>query len=133
MLPLPHGSTYASSKWAALGFSDSIREELRLEGHHHVRVTAVCPSYLDTRMFAGVRMPRFTRPLAAQPLARKVVRALQGNKSYLLTPLMVKIIPITKAFLPLFMAQWLCDWFGITRGMRGWEGAQSKQATAVNL
>jgi short-subunit dehydrogenase len=132
MLPLPHGVTYASSKWAALGFSDSIREELRVAGHRHVHVTAICPSYLDTRMFAGVPMPRFTRPLRAAPLAHQVVRALQRNKNYVLTPWLVKIIPICKAILPLAVGQWLSDWLGVTRGMSGWVGAQSKQATAVN-
>ncbi len=132
MIPLPHGVTYASSKWAALGFSDSIREELRLAGHHHVRVTAICPSYLDTRMFSGVRMPRFTRPLGAAPLARKIVRVLQGNKNYLLTPWLVKFIPIVKAILPLTVGQWLLDWLGVTPGMRRWDGGRSKQATAMN-
>ena len=133
MIPLPHGVTYASSKWAALGFSDSIREELRLAGHHHVRVTAICPSYLDTTMFAGVGMPRFTRPLGAAPLAHKVVRTMQANKHYLLTPWLVKIIPISKAILPVAVGQWLCDWLGVTRGMSGWDDGESKQATAVNL
>jgi short-subunit dehydrogenase len=132
MLPLPHGVSYASSKWAALGFSDSLREELRLAGHRHVHVTSICPSYIDTGMFAGVRMPRFTRPLQAAPLARKVVRAVQRDKDYLLTPWLVHIIPIGKV-LPLAFGQLLSDWLGVTRGMQGWNGRRSKRAAAVKL
>ena len=33
LLPLPFAATYASSKWAVLGFSESLLEELRLTGH----------------------------------------------------------------------------------------------------
>ena len=45
---LPFGATYASSKWAVLGFSESLDQELALQGHRHVHVTAVCPSYVST-------------------------------------------------------------------------------------
>jgi short-subunit dehydrogenase len=54
---LPYGATYASSKWAVLGFSESLAVELALEGHRHVHVTAVCPSYVATGLFDGVRPP----------------------------------------------------------------------------
>ena len=60
---LPYGTTYASSKWSVIGFSESIRLELADLGHRHVGVTAVCPSYVDTGMFDGVRPPLMTRLL----------------------------------------------------------------------
>ena len=37
------GSTYASSKWGVIGFSESIELELREQGNAHVHVTTVCP------------------------------------------------------------------------------------------
>ncbi|MGB5349026.1 MAG: SDR family NAD(P)-dependent oxidoreductase, partial [Polyangiales bacterium] len=55
---LPYGSSYASSKWAVIGFSESIRAELNLEGHKHVHVTIVCPSYIGTGMFKGAEAPK---------------------------------------------------------------------------
>ena len=53
MLPIPLQASYTASKWGALGFSDAIREELRIEGNPHVGVTSVCPSYTDSGMFRG--------------------------------------------------------------------------------
>ena len=54
---LPYGSTYASSKWAMIGFSDSLRLEMLERGLKQVRVTTVCPSYIATGMFQGVKPP----------------------------------------------------------------------------
>ncbi|MGW0179225.1 SDR family NAD(P)-dependent oxidoreductase [Nocardia sp. NPDC003345] len=51
----PRMSVYAASKWAALGWSDSVRIELQQAGHAHVRVTTVCPTYIDTGMFEGAK------------------------------------------------------------------------------
>ena len=43
---------YSAGKWAAVGFTESLRQELRADGHP-VHTLAVCPYYIDTGMFAG--------------------------------------------------------------------------------
>jgi len=53
LIGLPYGATYASSKWAVIGFGESIRAELNLRGYDHVHHTIVCPSYIGTGMFEG--------------------------------------------------------------------------------
>jgi short-subunit dehydrogenase len=55
-LPVPLITTYAASKWATLGFSESIQAELVALGHRHVHVTTVCPGYVSTGMFDGPRL-----------------------------------------------------------------------------
>jgi short-subunit dehydrogenase len=122
LIALPYASTYASSKWAALGFSESIREELRILGHGHVRVTAVCPSYIDTGMCDGVKIPRFTRMLRSPQVAERVLRAVQSNRDLVLTPWLVYVTPFTKAMLPPPLFRKVADFFGITGGMVGWYG-----------
>ena len=122
LIALPYASTYASSKWAALGFSESIREELRVLGHLHVRVTAICPSYIDTGMCDGVKLPRFTTMLRSSQVAEKVLRAVQSNRDLVLTPWLVYITPFTKAVLPPPLFRKVADFFGITRGMATWYG-----------
>src|SRR3546814_7372583 len=42
----PSMAVYAASKWAMIGWSDSVRLELRARGHRHVGVTTFCPSYI---------------------------------------------------------------------------------------
>jgi NAD(P)-dependent dehydrogenase (short-subunit alcohol dehydrogenase family) len=118
MIPLPNAATYAASKWAALGFSESIREELRIEGHRHVRVTAVCPGLIDTELFAQSRPPRLMPRLKTAPLAKQIVRAVTTGKHYLRTPWLVRIIPICKAVLPLSVGRRIVDWLGVTTMLR---------------
>ena len=52
---IPKMAAYSASKWAAVGFSDSVRLELQQAGHDHVRVTTVCPTYINTGMFDGAK------------------------------------------------------------------------------
>lgn len=56
----PRMAVYAASKWAALGWSDSVRLELEQAGHAHVKVTTVCPTYINTGMFDGAKGILFT-------------------------------------------------------------------------
>lgn len=122
LIGLPFGSTYASSKWAVLGFSESIRLELKQLGHKHVRVTTVCPSYINTGMFAGVRAPRLTSILEPEDLADQVIRAVRRNRPFLLTPFMVKTVPILSALLPTWLTDWLHWTTGTAQSMAHWRG-----------
>src|SRR5262245_55567896 len=69
VIALPLATSYAASKWAVLGFSDSLREELRRAGHRHVGVTAICPSYIATGLFDGARPARLTSMLTPEHVA----------------------------------------------------------------
>ena len=53
MLANPKMSVYAASKWAAIGWSDSVRIELQ-DRKSQVRVTTIAPYYITTGMFDGV-------------------------------------------------------------------------------
>ena len=124
LIGLPGASTYAASKWALLGFSESLREELRRAGHAHACVTAVCPSYISTGLFAGVRPPRFTRMLTPAAVARQVVKAVLNRRRKLMLPRSVSLISLSRALLPESWSQRLGDWTGIHAGMADWHGHQ---------
>ena len=47
-LALPNAVTYTASKWGVLGLTESLGEELKLQGNAHVRVGALCPSYFSS-------------------------------------------------------------------------------------
>ncbi len=53
--PNPRMAVYAASKWAVIGWSDSVRLELKQADHDHVKVTTVCPYYVRTGMFDGAK------------------------------------------------------------------------------
>ncbi len=128
LIGLPAASTYAASKWALLGFTESLREELRQTGHRHAGVTAVCPSYISTGLFAGVRPPRFTRMLTPDTVARQVVQAVLAGRPRLMLPRTVGLIPLSRALLPDRWSQRLGDWTGIYSSMVDWHGRDRPMA-----
>ena len=119
---LPHGSTYASSKWAVIGFSESIELELKLQGHDNVHVTTVCPSYVSTGLFDGAKPPFLTAMLTPDRLANMVTRAVLRNKSKVLAPWLVKLTPPLKGLLPPGLFNAVSGMLGATSSMTQWKG-----------
>lgn len=129
LIGLPFGSTYASSKWAVIGFGESIRAELKLQGHDHVRSTIVCPSYIGTGMFDGAEAPKATSILKPEYLAQKVVDAVEKNTVHVLEPFMVKLTPVIKALLPTGLYDKLSHLFGADTSMAHWTGREDEPAS----
>ncbi|MFR9504219.1 MAG: SDR family oxidoreductase [Rikenellaceae bacterium] len=96
----PNMSVYAASKWAVVGWSDSVRIELK-RGGTDVRVTTIMPYFINTGMFDGVksRIP-ILKPESA---AEKIIRAIESNKKlrsiygvlYPMTRLLQGLLPVT--------------------------------------
>jgi short-subunit dehydrogenase len=57
MIGVPEQIVYSASKWFVVGFSRALRQELKSHDHHHVGMTIVCPSLVDTGMFEGAEPP----------------------------------------------------------------------------
>jgi short-subunit dehydrogenase len=119
---LPYGATYAASKWAALGFSESIRLELREQGLRHVHVTAVCPGYVGTGMFEGAKALRLTRILTAERVADLTVRAVRANRTMVMTPWVVALGPVLRGVLPGRLFDGIAALFGAPSSMAHWKG-----------
>ncbi len=122
LIGLPYGSTYASSKWAVIGFSESVRLEASMTPGNHLHVTTVCPSYVSTGLFDGAKPPLLTRMLTADRLADKVVRAVLRNRPFVRTPWLVKVTPMMKALLPAGVSDAVAWSFGATSSMVQWKG-----------
>ena len=84
MISNPKMSVYVASKWAVIGWSDSVRIELR-QARSRVRVTTVAPYYINTGMFDGVRsrifpIPRLRRGrYCARSSATRISAASRGD------------------------------------------------------
>jgi short-subunit dehydrogenase len=94
----PKMSVYSASKWAVVGWSDSLRLELR---GTPVRVTTVCPSYVTTGMFAGAKGPRLTPLMAPDAVVAKVWKAMKRGAPMLMLPAMVHAGKVVKGLLPI--------------------------------
>lgn len=96
----PRMSVYAASKWAVIGWSDSMRLELEQQGFGHVKVTTVAPSYIDTGMFEGARGPLLTPVLTPEYVVDKVWKTMLAGRPLLMLPWSVGLARLLKGVLP---------------------------------
>jgi all-trans-retinol dehydrogenase (NAD+) len=108
---------YAASKFAAIGFNEALRMELR-RNCPGVRTTVVCPYYVDTGMFAGTktRFPLLLPILKEQYVADRILHAIRRNSSKLEMPWMVSTLPMMR-MLPVWAFDQLADFFGLNNAM----------------
>ncbi len=123
---LPFGSTYASSKWAVVGFSDSIRLELKERGLGHVHVTTVCPSYISTGMFEGVKAPMMIPWLTPEGITKSILRAVENNAPFVKEPWLIGWIDLLKGIFPLVIYDVVSRWMGVSTSMLHWKGRASR-------
>lgn len=116
---------YCSSKFAAVGFDDSLRAELNSLGSK-VRTTVVCPYYIDTGMFAGVstRFPFLLPILKPEKTVRRILGAITGNKRRVIMPWFVYTTYLLR-LAPVAVSDWLLDFFGVTHSMDRFIGRKS--------
>ncbi len=121
----PKMSVYCSSKWAAIGWSDSLRLELEKVGHRQVRVTTVCPGYISTGMFEGARGPLLTPILTPQYVCDKVWAAMKAGRPMLMLPWTVRLGTLMRGLLPLALWDWIAEHiFGVYKSMDEFKGRE---------
>lgn len=119
---LPFGSSYAASKWAVVGFSESLRLELKERGIDNVSVTTVCPSYIATGMFDGVKAPLLTPMLTPEKVVRATLEAMRQKTPMLYLPITVKSADLFKGVLPRHLWDEVAKFTGVSGSMRHWQG-----------
>lgn len=98
MLGNPRMSVYAASKWAAIGWSESLRIEMD-ERRNNVHITTVAPYYINTGMFDGVQS-RLIPILDPARTARKIIRAIEKDKTFCGLPFPFHLIRLCQGILP---------------------------------
>ena len=116
----PRMSIYAASKWAVIGWSDSLRVELQ-EAKSNVHVTTIAPYYISTGMFDGVRS-RIIPILKPEWVAKKILNAIEKNKKISSWPLGYHLIRTLQALLPLRALDLLCKVLGIYNALDHFKG-----------
>ncbi len=98
MLAIPKMSVYAASKWAIVGWTDSLRIELKQQ-KSNVRVTTIAPYFIKTGMFNGATS-RVCPMLNPEYVVKRIVRAIETNKSFKGIPFGFHFIRFWQAILP---------------------------------
>jgi len=118
----PFMAPYNASKWGLIGFTESLKLEMRELGLRDIRFTLLCPSYVDTGMFAGVKAPLLFPMLKPEALVAKAYRMFKKNRYMILEPFMVKFVPWLKGILPNSWFNAISKLLGVTSSMAHWTG-----------
>jgi len=122
---------YSASKFGAVGFAESLRNELRMICPE-IQTTMVCPGYIATGMFKGARM-RSTIPfldpivnllmpvLEPEYVAYKVITAIKRNQTILVMPKFAYSTWLFRAVLPTVLLDHAMDIMGVSRSMEKFE------------
>jgi len=115
-------SDYAASKWAAMGFDESLRFELRRTAPF-LCTTVVCPFFINTGMFGGVRsrFPRLLPLLEPQAVASRIVDAVRKDKARVVMPWIVRLIPLMRV-LPVSVFDAIASAVGVNSSMDEFTG-----------
>lgn len=122
LIGVPKLSDYGASKWAAVGFDESLRMELR-KAAPAIRTTVVCPYYVRTGLFDGAksRFPRLLPILDEGTASERILRAIEGDERKVVMPAMVRTIPWVR-LLPVSWFDFIAEVMGINDSMDDFVG-----------
>jgi len=113
---------YCTSKFAAFGFDEALRMEIR-EEKWNVKTTVVCPYFANTGMFEGVQT-RFSwlLPILDQErVAERIVKAIESDKRRVIMPPMVYSVWLLR-YLPTCVFDFIADLLGVNSAMHTFRG-----------
>jgi all-trans-retinol dehydrogenase (NAD+) len=113
---------YSASKFAAFGFDESLRNELKRR-KSRVRTTVVCPFFIDTGMFEGVRtrVPLVLPILKPAKVVKRILGAIAQGRHRLIMPRFVHVVFLLRLFPAGFMDA-MAKLFGINHAMDHFTG-----------
>ncbi|XP_031558477.1 17-beta-hydroxysteroid dehydrogenase 13-like [Actinia tenebrosa] len=121
---------YCGSKFAAVGLMDALRQEVYAMGKTGIHFTTICPSFISTGMFEGVKLKYPSLPglqvLSPQSVADSIVDAVKRNKIMLLIPFLANVSLFAKGILPTKASDLLLHFLGADVAMDTFVGRQKK-------
>ncbi len=128
MIPNPKMSVYAASKWAVLGWSESLRLELE-QLDLPIRVSTITPGYIDTGMFEGVKAPILTPMLEPKEIVSQIIKAVERNRILVRAPKIVNLIPFLRGVLPTRIFDFTAYQLGVYDSMSEFRGRTESTAS----
>ncbi len=117
----PKMAVYAVSKWAATGWSDSLRLEME-QLNRKISVTTIMPFYISTGMFEGVKS-KLLPILDPEKTSERIIKAIENETKMLAMPLPYWFIRFSQGILPLPVFDWVMrNVFGIYDTMKEFKG-----------
>jgi short-subunit dehydrogenase len=117
----PKMSVYAASKWSLIGWSDSLRLEMK-QLQKKVNITTILPYYINTGMFDGVKSK--IRILEPEATALAIIKAIEKNKKMISIPgYLYRFTRFGQAFMSINVFDWFAgSLLGIYKTMEHFTG-----------
>lgn len=126
--PNPRMAAYAGSKWAVIGWSDSVRLELEQAGAKHVKVTTVCPYYINTGMFDGAKSAPLLPILEPKDVVNEAWKAMLSGGAFVIMPRTVQLSEIMKGLVPVGVRDFIAgNIIGVYHTMDDFKGRADQQ------
>ena len=117
----PKMSVYASSKWAVVGWGDSVRLEMQ-QLKKNVSVTTIMPFFINTGMFDGVKS-KVIPILEPERTSERMIKAIENETKMFALPLPYWFIRLSQGLLPVPAFDWVMDnVFGVYDTMKEFTG-----------
>ena len=113
-VPVADGASYSASKFAAVGFSESTRLELKPHGIH---VTVILPGIVRTELAAGVPDARGVKSLQPEDVAEVIESAIRKPRPELWVPTWTRGMAKASGILPLRVQEAIARAFKADRVM----------------
>ncbi|XP_054564461.1 epidermal retinol dehydrogenase 2 [Eptesicus fuscus] len=115
---------YCASKFAAVGFAESVFMELFAQKIKGIKTTIVCPFFIKTGMFEGCTTgcPSLLPILEPEYVVRKIVDAILKEKVYLYIPRFLYILMFLKSVLPIKLRLLITEFIGAFNFMDSFVG-----------
>ncbi|XP_055997346.1 epidermal retinol dehydrogenase 2-like [Ostrea edulis] len=120
---------YCASKFGAVGFDESLRLELSMQGKTGVHTTVVCPYFISTGMFEGAktRFPSILPIIKPEDAASRITDAVVCNQHILMIPRVVYIFVLLKGVMPTKVSALLAKYFGASNSMDDFKGRAARK------
>jgi short-subunit dehydrogenase len=122
LLGVPYISDYCASKFAVIGLTESLRQEMALAGQKKIKFIYVCPNTVSTGMFAGAQAVKGTKMLTPEDVTVKIIDGIKNGKAMIGVPSSVYSLPLIKAILPISVMDFLCRVLGIATSSKTMTG-----------
>lgn len=119
---------YCASKYGAVGLHETLRLELRKLGKDGIKMTVICPYFINTGMFEGVQVksPRVLPLLKPEDVAKAIVDGVLRERATVYVPPVLYLMVAIKHMMPTKSYELLHSYFGNPQSMDTFRGRHGK-------
>ena len=120
---LPKGSDYSASKFGAFAIDECLRLEMK-KNNYNIQTTCICPYYINTGMFDGVKSNFFMPILDQHWVVWRIITAIRQNEPVVLMPWHSNIYFIGRGIMPTWLGDGIFKVCGALKLMDDFKGRQ---------